>query len=188
QQQTIFEAFRQADGSTHRKYGGTGLGLSISRDLAQLLGGNVTVQSELGAGSVFTLWLPERAPEEAAEGPQSRDSAAPALHSPSPPAKFQTAARGSESPASQPGTGQDFAGRAHEKTASGAIAVPRRRAPPGDARLLLVIEDDPAFGEILRDLAGENGFEAIVAHDARSGLEALRDHVISAVLLDMHLP
>src|SRR5690606_9116775 len=40
----------------------------------------------------------------------------------------------------------------------------------------------------LRDLAQEQGFEAIVAHDARSGLDALRDHVISAVLLDMHLP
>ncbi|MEG5031755.1 urea ABC transporter substrate-binding protein [Microcoleus sp. AT3-D2] len=159
----LFGAFTQADDSTTRRYGGTGLGLTISRKFCQMMGGDITVESEFDCGSSFTIRLPI-AVTNPKEAPDDREIA---QMQPKSCEELETSVATTE---------------AKQK------AVRSQPLDLPDAATVLVIDDDPDARDLMTRCLSKDGFRVRSSASGQGGLLLAKELLPDAIILDVMMP
>jgi len=167
----IFDPFTQADNSIQREYGGTGLGMTITKNLCELMGGRVRVQSKRGEGTTFALILPVL--ENASDLPQQETVVTPEV--------LQTRPLPVDMPAklAEPSIGT-----------TAAVTMPEDNAEkrPFEGLNVLCVEDNHINQKVVKRLIGGRVKELYFAENGREALNVLNTVPVDVVLMDIHMP
>lgn len=158
QMANLFQPFTQADSSTSRRYGGTGLGLAITKRFCEMMGGNITVESEPDQGSTFTVRLPAMVDKNIVSA---------------------------TAPANQPGQLEAEIVLQEAESTPSASAVDISETA---SSLVLVIDDDPSIHEMMERFLTKEGFQVVTALSGQEGLRLARELKPDAITLDILMP